>query len=344
MAVSKKLRFEVFRRDNWQCRYCGRAAKDGIVLEPDHVVPRARGGKDVATNLVTACEDCNSGKSDTPISAPPIEDVPQELFRRACADRGIDGDFLEDAEGLATEILSGFRMSTIDSALAEAREWLAELDEQDPTMARLHAQAAIYASDEQHRRVRALTGTLERFLEVHQAAEVGPLYEDARGRLKAKGQSDPDTSLVVMEAARQQLQQEDQRLLDGLSTEESTEWLAYADALFGNEPPWSLGDEDRVRYAAHVVRLARVGRAYVAMCGGPGEHIPHCPRRATYRFRAKSSCAECEHHNLANPEGHLACGFHIQVIREGEMRCPQTEASAELLDVHPLESGEKEPA
>jgi 5-methylcytosine-specific restriction endonuclease McrA len=27
-ALSKKLRFEVFKRDNFTCQYCGRAAPD----------------------------------------------------------------------------------------------------------------------------------------------------------------------------------------------------------------------------------------------------------------------------------------------------------------------------
>lgn len=77
MAIGKKLRFEIFRRDNFACRYCGATAKDGAVLEPDHVIPRARGGQDVATNLVTACDGCNSGKSDTPLDAPTVADVLQ---------------------------------------------------------------------------------------------------------------------------------------------------------------------------------------------------------------------------------------------------------------------------
>lgn len=87
MAVSKKLRFEVFRRDNFACRYCGRSAMDGAVLEADHVEPKSHGGSDAPTNLVTACEQCNSGKSDTLLGAPPVADVSQVAFRVACAAR-----------------------------------------------------------------------------------------------------------------------------------------------------------------------------------------------------------------------------------------------------------------
>lgn len=57
-----KLRFDVLARDNYTCRYCGRKAPD-VVLVIDHVVPFSAGGTDEPSNLVTACEECNSGKS-----------------------------------------------------------------------------------------------------------------------------------------------------------------------------------------------------------------------------------------------------------------------------------------
>lgn len=56
MAISKRLRFEVLRRDNHMCRYCGRGAPD-VALTVDHVVPVALGGHSDPTNLVTACVD-----------------------------------------------------------------------------------------------------------------------------------------------------------------------------------------------------------------------------------------------------------------------------------------------
>lgn len=62
MSVSKRLRYEVLRRDNYTCRYCG-AFAPLAVLVVDHVTPRKHGGRDVRENLVTACQDCNSGKS-----------------------------------------------------------------------------------------------------------------------------------------------------------------------------------------------------------------------------------------------------------------------------------------
>lgn len=66
MAISKRLRFEVFKRDNFTCVYCGRQAPE-VVLEADHRQPRSQGGKDVIANLVTACFDCNRGKGPVPL-------------------------------------------------------------------------------------------------------------------------------------------------------------------------------------------------------------------------------------------------------------------------------------
>jgi hypothetical protein len=80
MAVSRRLRFEVLRRDNHTCRYCGGTAPD-VVLTVDHVIPRALGGGDEPSNLVAACKDCNSGKSSVPADATLVGDVSAAAVR-----------------------------------------------------------------------------------------------------------------------------------------------------------------------------------------------------------------------------------------------------------------------
>jgi HNH endonuclease len=84
MAVTKRLRFEIFRRDNHACRYCGAAAPD-VKLTVDHVTPTALGGNDKPENLVTACSDCNSGKTSSSPDAPVVDDVSQDAIRWAKA-------------------------------------------------------------------------------------------------------------------------------------------------------------------------------------------------------------------------------------------------------------------
>lgn len=74
MAVSRRLRFEILRRDGMACRYCGAKAPD-VTLTVDHVVPVALGGGDEPNNLVTACQDCNSGKSSVPADAALVDEV-----------------------------------------------------------------------------------------------------------------------------------------------------------------------------------------------------------------------------------------------------------------------------
>jgi hypothetical protein len=85
MSISKRLRYEILRRDNYACRYCGRAAPD-VKLTVDHVVPESLGGSsDDPANLVAACEDCNNGKSSSNPDAPLVADVSADAIRWAKA-------------------------------------------------------------------------------------------------------------------------------------------------------------------------------------------------------------------------------------------------------------------
>ena len=59
--ITKKTRFEVFKRDAFTCQYCGRTAPE-VVLEVDHINPIANGGDNELMNLITSCYDCNRGK------------------------------------------------------------------------------------------------------------------------------------------------------------------------------------------------------------------------------------------------------------------------------------------
>lgn len=82
MAVSKRLRYEILRRDEYTCRYCG-ASAPATPLRVDHVVPVALGGSDTPDNLVTSCEPCNSGKSSATVDASVVADVADDALRWA---------------------------------------------------------------------------------------------------------------------------------------------------------------------------------------------------------------------------------------------------------------------
>lgn len=87
----------LFRRDNNICMYCGEhfATSD---LTRDHIIPRSRGGKDVWTNVATACSRCNHAKgartpeeAGMPLLAVPFRPNVYERFylmnRRILADQ-----------------------------------------------------------------------------------------------------------------------------------------------------------------------------------------------------------------------------------------------------------------
>lgn len=59
--ITPKNRFEIFKRDKFQCQYCGQRAPD-VVLHVDHIISVAEGGDNDPLNLRTACAKCNQGK------------------------------------------------------------------------------------------------------------------------------------------------------------------------------------------------------------------------------------------------------------------------------------------
>lgn len=96
MAISKRLRYEILRRDNNACRYCGASAPD-VKLAIDHVIPVALGGSDEPSNLVTACEPCNSGKSATPADSPIVSDVDTRAAQWASAMKQVADEINADS-------------------------------------------------------------------------------------------------------------------------------------------------------------------------------------------------------------------------------------------------------
>lgn len=66
-AISAKKRFEIFKRDNFVCQYCGQHPPTTI-LHLDHIIPVKLGGDNHINNLITSCEKCNLGKGATPLT------------------------------------------------------------------------------------------------------------------------------------------------------------------------------------------------------------------------------------------------------------------------------------
>lgn len=77
ISISKKTRFEIFKRDRFTCQYCG-AHPPNTALEVDHIVAVSLGGSSERDNLVTACLECNRGKA-----ARDLRVIPESLIDKA---------------------------------------------------------------------------------------------------------------------------------------------------------------------------------------------------------------------------------------------------------------------
>lgn len=119
VAIPKRLRFEVLRRDNHTCRYCGRAAPD-VKLHIDHVVPVILGGGDEPANLVTACSDCNGGKTSSAPDQTTVAEVDATAVKWAAAmaraaeeSRQVSDGRLDTYEGVLNAFPSYYRHDRI---------------------------------------------------------------------------------------------------------------------------------------------------------------------------------------------------------------------------------------
>ena len=60
--MTKALRKEIMKRDHYTCQMCGKFMPDEVGLHIDHIVPIAKGGKTVPSNLQVLCSKCNGAK------------------------------------------------------------------------------------------------------------------------------------------------------------------------------------------------------------------------------------------------------------------------------------------
>jgi hypothetical protein len=61
--ISQHISWQVFRRDEFKCRYCG---ADEVPLTVDHLVTWESGGPSTPENLVASCSKCNNARGETP--------------------------------------------------------------------------------------------------------------------------------------------------------------------------------------------------------------------------------------------------------------------------------------
>jgi hypothetical protein len=126
-TLSKTVRFSVFKRDSFACRYCGATAPN-VQLHVDHVVPVSEGGQDDIDNLVTACAACNFGKGARNLGEGELaalkESGPEEM------DEAVGDDLAADArapidpvvyEDIASGGIAGFASRSEQTRAIEER-------------------------------------------------------------------------------------------------------------------------------------------------------------------------------------------------------------------------------
>lgn len=132
--LSKKVRFDVFKRDCFTCTYCGRVPPT-VILEIDHIIPVAQGGGNEETNLVTSCFDCNRGKGAVSLTVAP-ESLTDRASRIAEAEAQLSG-YREIALAREArierdcwdiiEILTGDRTETTHETFRAVKQFLGRL-------------------------------------------------------------------------------------------------------------------------------------------------------------------------------------------------------------------------
>ncbi len=121
--IPQGLRFDVFRRDNFTCVYCGASSPD-VTLECDHVTAVSKGGADTMSNLVTACYDCNRGKSAKDVdliqSSRPASASPEQVSTDPL--KGLFGHSIDEAGDVIWQFY--IRGAVGDSHSVQMFSWL----------------------------------------------------------------------------------------------------------------------------------------------------------------------------------------------------------------------------
>jgi hypothetical protein len=138
-AISKTIRFEVFKRDKFKCQYCGASAPQ-VLLQVDHINPIAKGGTNNILNLITACFECNNGKRDKLLSDFTVitkqkEQLEQLQERREQLEmmmewhqglKNLDEDTINKLKTYWESLAKGFTIN--ENGVGTLRKWLKKFD------------------------------------------------------------------------------------------------------------------------------------------------------------------------------------------------------------------------
>jgi len=81
--------YSIFSRDDFTCIYCGKnSIQDSIQLELDHIIPKSKGGGELASNIITSCKSCNRSKNANVFDDNRLAEI-TNVVRRRCLDASI---------------------------------------------------------------------------------------------------------------------------------------------------------------------------------------------------------------------------------------------------------------
>ncbi len=134
-SISKKTRFEVFKRDKFTCQYCGKSAPD-IILQVDHIQPISKEGDNDISNYVTACAECNVGKGARELSddsavkkqkaqLDKLQERREQLAMMLEWQRGLvdlEQEQLDQSQAFLEELISPHTLN--DTGLANLKKWI----------------------------------------------------------------------------------------------------------------------------------------------------------------------------------------------------------------------------
>ncbi|MCX6748036.1 MAG: HNH endonuclease [Candidatus Pacearchaeota archaeon] len=66
--LTKSIKIEVLKRDNYVCQECGKGKSEGLHVH--HITPHSLGGTDEMDNLITLCRSCNASIGDRKYNPP----------------------------------------------------------------------------------------------------------------------------------------------------------------------------------------------------------------------------------------------------------------------------------
>ncbi len=90
--IESIVSWQVYRRDNYKCRYCG---VDNVPLTVDHIITWESEGESHPDNLVSCCRKCNRIRGNTPYE----EWIKSDYYKT------VSGSLTEDIKKLNLELI-----------------------------------------------------------------------------------------------------------------------------------------------------------------------------------------------------------------------------------------------